>query len=237
MSANVGTDMKTKIAWIVFRTSALIVLLLPACVLAQTFSNIASVVDGSGMATGGDTYSNLSAVAQPGGVVVSSGGTLVNYAGFLNTFSLKDELDTDGDGLANEVDCDNDDDSLDDVTELTGTAFDPNTPTDLNNADSDLDGLSDSEEAIAGTNPEDASASFKLTGVEGTSGITLTWIGRGGNTYDIYCGDSLTAGITNFLHTTNVIGGSSPWYVTTNRCVDNTVLLTNKRFYRITVKP
>jgi hypothetical protein len=223
----------------IFNTIASIcVLLLPAGLFAQTYSNVSSVVDGSGKSSGGGAYSNISAAAQPSGISVSLGGTFVNYAGFLNTFSLQASLDTDNDGLANEVDTDNDNDDLGDTVELAGIAFDPNTVTDLNNPDSDGDGQNDGDESTAGTNPDDPDATFEITAIAlDTAGVLVSWIGRGGKTYDIYSGSDLAAGISDFLLTTNVAGGNPPWYVTTSSFVDDTAFSTNIRFYLIKVTP
>ena len=170
-------------------------------------------------------------------MAVSAGGTFVNYAGFLGTLSLQPSLDTDGDGLANEVDADNDNDTLDDAVELAGTAFDPNTPTDPNNADADNDGQDDGNEAGAGTDPDDDSSLLMVTDIDSVPDTTVTWLGRGGMSYDIYCGGDLTAGLTDFLATTNVTGGVAPWYATTNSFTDATASSTNRRFYLIKVRP
>lgn len=211
--------------------------LIPLSTTAQSYSNTSSVVDGSGRSSGGGSYSNISAAAQPGGVSGSLGGTFVNDAGFLNTFSLRTSLDTDNDGLANEVDADNDNDSLGDVVELAGTAFDPNTATDPNNADGDNDGQDDGEEAGAGTDPGDDRSLLMITGIDPTPDAKVTWIGRGGMSYDIYCGGDLSMGFSELLTATNVTGGIAPWYVTTNSFVDTTASSTNRRFYLIKVRP
>ncbi len=85
--------------------------------------NTASVIAGAGRWSNDGPYSNSSTVAQPGRITHTSGGQVHNYAGFLNTFSLFPALDTDQDGLANEVDADNDNDGLQDAAELSGSAF------------------------------------------------------------------------------------------------------------------
>lgn len=219
-------------------TTFLFLLLLPLNIVAQSYSNISSVVDGLGSISAGGMYTNLSAAAQPSSIGISSGGTLVNYSGFLNTFSLRPNLDTDGDGLANEVDSDNDNDQLSDAAELAGTAFTPTTVTDINNPDSDGDGANDGNEATAGTNPDDLDSLFKIIGIShNPSEATVSWTGRSGKTYYIYQSDDLVAGATNLMSTTNVTGGTAPWYATTNSFVDTTASATNKRFYLIKVQP
>lgn len=79
-----------------------------AGVVSAQFTNRSSVLDGSGTIASGGVFTNLSAAGQPGGIAVSSGGSFVNQAGFLNTFFLKPGLDTDRDGIADEADLDND---------------------------------------------------------------------------------------------------------------------------------
>ena len=86
-------------------------------------SNISYVLDASGDYSSQGSKSNISASGQPGGISVSDNGQVVNYAGFLNTFSLQPTLDTDSDGLGDEVDSDNDNDDLGDLAELLGTGF------------------------------------------------------------------------------------------------------------------
>ena len=84
-------------------------------------SNTASVIAGAGQWSNGGPYSNSSTVAQPGRITHTYSGQVHNYAAFLNTFSLFPALDTDQDGLANEVDADND--GLQYAAELSGSAF------------------------------------------------------------------------------------------------------------------
>ena len=58
-----------------------------------------SVLSGAGGQAAGGSFKLVSATGQPGGIEVSSGGNLVNYAGFLGTFNLQPNLDIDDDGL------------------------------------------------------------------------------------------------------------------------------------------
>ena len=111
--------------------------------VAMGYTNTSSVLDGSGTMSSGGSFTNISAAGQPGGISVSSGGTYVNQAGFLNTFSIKPGLDTDGDGVADELDQDNDNDKLADTAEVAGSGFSPTAPTLVNIADTDGDGVMD----------------------------------------------------------------------------------------------
>ena len=200
-----------------------------------------SVLDSSGRWTSGGAVSNLSASGQPGGITVSADNRLVNYAGFLNSFALCPELDADADGLANEFDSDNDNDSLNDVEEITGSAFQPQTPTDPNRADTDNDGASDGAEAVAGTDPTDEAANFRITSVSvETNGVTLGWVARSNKTYRVWNGDSLTSvrTFTNPVATATATGpGAPPWYATTEHFTDTNAMPRDAWFYRIQVLP
>lgn len=190
---------------------------------AQDYTNVSSVLDGAGDRSSGGSFTNISAVAQPGGISVSTDGTIVNYAGFLNTFSVQPELDTDGDGLADEVDADNDNDGLGDATELAGSSFSPTTGTDLNLADSDGDGIIDGEEAIAGTDPSSDTALLEITAIEEVGDdVDVTWIARQDKHYAIRSADTET-----YSEQPDTVEGFSvgnpaapPWFVTTNTFTD-----------------
>jgi len=216
----------------------LLAVMLPVSGLGQSYSNTSSVVDGAGNISGGGSYSNVNAIAQPSGVSVSSGGTFYNYAGFLGTFSLQTGLNTDGDALDNEADPDNDNDGLVDPVELDGTAFTPNSTTFVNVPDSDFDGLDDGEEATAGTDPNDPGAVLAFTSISTNSPeITVAWRARGGKTYDLFKKDDLLSDDEDLLLTTNVTGGVGGWMVVTSRYTDATSVSTNERSYLIKVKP
>lgn len=181
-------------------------------------SQTSSVLDGSGSRSSGGAYTNLSAAGQPGGIAVSSGGGYVNYAGFLNTFVLQPGLDTDGDGLADEVDADNDGDTLADATELAGDAFDPSSPTDLNDPDSDGDGSSDGAEAVAGTNPGDPNALLVMTDIQNLGPAReVAWTARGNEekTYVVRAATAPDQPYDTVIFSNTVAGGAAPWYEVT----------------------
>jgi hypothetical protein len=212
------------------------------CILAAAntshaqFSNKSSVLDGSGTTSTGGTYTNLSAAGQPGGIAQSSGGGFVNQAGFLNTFFVKGSLDTDGDGLADEADIDNDNDDLQDGAELAGSAFTPATASGVNTADSDSDGMSDGREARGGTDPTNADNAFELVRIQ-TNGSTRTisFVARGNNerTYVVKAADSSYAQPTQVLFSNTIAGGTAPWYQVTNTLVDATA--SDARYYSVEV--
>ena len=180
---------------------------------------------------------NISAAGQPGGIAESSGGGYVNQAGFLQTFFVQPELDTDGDGLADEADYDNDGDALADTTEIEGTAFSPITATVVNTADSDNDGASDGNEAVAGTNPRDAAARLEIVAVTNAAGGRMvTWTARSNKTYTVRYADSPALPVTNALTTVTAVGAASaPWYITAQEATDPGA--TNARVYAIQVHP
>lgn len=177
----------------------------------------ASVLDGVGRRTTGGTFTSVTAGAQPGGITVSSGGGRVNYAGFLNTFSLKPWLDTDQDGLENELDPDNDNDTLSDGAEIVGNAFNPVTPTDLNDADSDHDGIGDGEEAAAGTDPTDPGAYLRIVAIERAgSNLSVSWFARSGKSYLLHGADAVALLPGPVIATNTQFGGVAPWFAITN---------------------
>lgn len=194
-----------------------------------------SVLDGSGTTSAGGSFANISAAGQPGGIAVSSGGSYVNQAGFLNTFSLRPNLDTDGDGLADEIDQDNDNDQLADMTEIGGSGFSPTTPTQVNVADSDGDGASDGAEATAGTDPSNIDATLEIIRIAQAGGQDVGWIARGGKTYIVHARTNLLAGTFTPIATNTAVGGIAPWFVTTNAIVDASNI--NAEFYAVEVLP
>ncbi|NVK31941.1 MAG: tandem-95 repeat protein [Gammaproteobacteria bacterium] len=75
------------------------------------------------------------------------------YLGNANTIITVDALDTDGNGIADSLEIDSDNDGLSDQDETT-------LGTDPNSSDSDGDGIADGEEVAAGTNPLNAAPRF-----------------------------------------------------------------------------
>lgn len=213
---------------------ALIAIALPFAGHGQ-LANRSSVVDGSGGLSTGGSYTNYSAAGQPGGIQESAGGSYVNQAGFLQTFNLMPGLDADGDGLANELDRDNDGDQLTDASEISGSSFSPVTPTHVNRADSDGDDVIDGAEAVAGTDPTDATSVFEVFRIAQSSGQQILWTARGGKTYVVHARTNLLSGEFSPIATNIALGGSAPWFVVTNSFVDVSSL--PAEFYAVEVLP
>lgn len=175
-----------------------------------------SVVDGSGGLSAGGTYTNISAAGQPGGISYSTAAGLQNYAGFLGTFILRPDI-VDPNGVPHELSADNDGDGLTDTGEILGTYFNPNTPTDPNNADTSGDGISDWKHSVAGTDPTGTDTFLRILTIERDAGdVTITWLSREGKNYNIlYASDSHEYPVS-FL--TNAVGsaGAGVWQVSTN---------------------
>ncbi len=206
-------------------------------VLAQ-YTNRSSVLDSAGSESSGGGYTNQGAGGQPGGIQESTGGSLVNQAGFLQTFSLKPGLDTDGDGLADELDRDNDNDGLADATEIAGSSFTPNTPTLVNLADTDGDGQLDGWEANAGTDPNNLNSLLKLVAISNApAGRGVAWIARGNNQkiYVVRASSDARQPYSTVIFSNTVAGGSAPWFAVTNAITDPGA--PNQQFYAVEVVP
>lgn len=204
---------------------------------------VASVINGFGGRASGGAYMQVSAGAQPGSVGVSYeagpanyDGGLVHRAGFLNRFVLFPGLDTNGNGLPDELDPDNDGDGLWDHWEVTGEKFNPATPTDPNSPDSGGAGVPDFDAMVAGVNPFDPDAVFRIIALErdGAQNI-LTWRARGNNER-IYVvraiDDSYAAMPDTVIWSNRVAGGEAPWYQTDPSIGDPAV---EARFYAVEV--
>lgn len=195
-------------------------------------------MDGSGARAAGGGYTHISAAGQPGGIATSSGGAFVNQAGFLNTFSLKPGLDTDADGLADELDQDNDNDGLTDASEIGGDGFNPNTATLVNVADTDGDGMLDGWEAVAGTDPTSTNALLKLIAISNTGpDRAVAWLARGNNekTYVVRSKNTLTGGFNAVVFSNTIAGGAAPWFAVTTSVAHASA--SNTLFYAVHVLP
>lgn len=187
-------------------------LLLGTTCLAAT-NETAVVANGGGWVTNGSFRSVVVAgQAQPLGV--TSNGAYRSLAGFMHTFVLNPLADHDVDGIADEIDQDDDNDSLPDIDELTGTAFEPAAVTDPMSADSDGDGQTDAAEARAGTNPLDAASVLAIVDVTFVDGqVRIAWKGRQDFHYHILAAPAVDALNTAavVVGTASVVNGSGPW--------------------------
>lgn len=120
------------------------------------------VVSAGGGWSSNTTFRTLMTFGQVAPEQSLSNGSFTSLGGFAQTFLLNPNLDSDGDGIADENDFDDDGDGLADAIELAGTAFNPATPTSILFADTDGDGVNDQAESVAQTNPLDASATLRI---------------------------------------------------------------------------
>lgn len=188
--------------------------------------HIASATDGCGWVStnavilGGESRRHAGAGAQAAGVTVAAAGGFTNCAGFLHAERvMRPELDTDGDGLPDELDSDNDADGLPDRAELDGTAFRGATATDPCAADSDGDGMDDGAESAGMYDPWDAAHALRVLGATIANGVLeVRWVGKGGGyTNTVQCATTLGAdAFAVALHSGAFPGGSPPWHKATN---------------------
>jgi len=125
-------------------------------------------VAGGGVATNGSYQSHMT-IGQGDLVATMGNSSVIAHPGFLKAFLLHPTLDTDGEGLADENDPDDDNDSLEERVEITGTSFSPAHSTDPLDPDSDAEGQTDGNEAQTRTNPNDYAMSNTRIAVFGVS--------------------------------------------------------------------
>ncbi len=206
-------------------------LCLSAAVAYADFYHIGSVHNGVGsisdntVSLGGRDWRHISAGAQPGGIGIGGAGTLDHRAGFLQAVEVRRwDLDTDGDGVPDELDWDNDGDGLSDMDEITGAPWGGIVSSDPNNPDTDDDGASDLMEAIAGTDPTNPDSVFKIIHIDSDGDdAEVTWTARG-NHERIYVvraiEDSYDGTPSEVIWSNTVAGGAAPWFETTETVTD-----------------
>lgn len=146
---------------------------------------VARVAGGGGWATN-QALQSFSCVGEglPGGA--SDAAAWQMFGGWVNAFVLDPGADHNQNGIPDENDPDDDGDGLADTTELAGTLFEPDTPTDPLRADADGDGVRDADEAAAGTNPWDSGSALRVLAFQRNSlGAAVYWAARAGVQYEL----------------------------------------------------
>ena len=185
--------------------------ILLSCIAMPSFaqySNAASHVGQGGTRSTSTVYQSFSSIRQDVNVGTSHGTNITHYGGFMSAFMSAPSLDTDGDGLADEVDPDNDNDGINDEDELSGVSFTPVRATAVNNPDTDADGMNDGDEAVAGNDPTVITSYFGVTNVmqqgAGPTNLIITIPTVYGRQYEISFAQELaTTGITWNAFTAN----------------------------------
>jgi hypothetical protein len=205
---------------------------------SQNYRQLSTVHDGSGIMStstvliGGVEYRHVSAAGQPGGIFTNANGSLNNYAGFLQAVDIKKWNQTDIYGNPYELTPDNDVDGLTDLAEIEGDSFNPNTPTEVNIADTDGDGIADGGESIAETDPTDENINLEILSVDNSGGTgVVTYLARGSKLYHIRANDGSYQRPATDIGTDQEAGGSGAWLVRTNVYTDTGT--TTQRTYAI----
>lgn len=206
--------------------------------VAAVADNTSRVLSAAGSYTSNTTV-HVSCFGQSS-IGTSTAKTMINRGGFLGGAILQPLLDTDSDGLPDELDLDNDNDLLTDLDEITGTPWFPaRVTTDLNHPDTDMDGASDNDEAIAGTDPTDATHRLFITAIQTiqpSGSIRIEWDARDGKIYTVYRADSLAALPGTPIHTaTHLNAAAPPFFSGTESFLD--IAPGTNAFYRVEVLP
>ena len=154
------------------------------------------------------------------------------------TWTPVEEKPAEGDMVVVMLAMADDADGLTDLEEVQGSRFSPGTPTEVNNPDSDGDGMSDGEEAAAETDPTDPNVYLHILNISrAPAGEQITYLARNDKDYIIRSWDGSYSYPTNRLDTqADASGGSGPWQVRTNTYEDASAA-TNGRYYAIEPMP
>jgi hypothetical protein len=188
---------------------------------AEATSNVVGTVASAGTWMTNQAVQAICTVGQgiPVNSCVSSNHIL--HGGFLRTFLMNPGDDHNQNGIPDEDDPDDDSDGLSDLVEIAGIGFDPVTPTDWMQRDSDGDGANDSSESRSGTNPLDENSIFQITNIDmQDQTVGLEWAARGGAQYRvIQAPDARSlATSTQVVYFGSALGGTGLWQETTSSC-------------------
>ena len=164
----------------------------------HAMKEVSRAVNAAGGRDGSARYVNTSVTGLGMPVGFASSPSFINHSGFLHpTNELPPSTE------------DTDSDDLTDWQEMSGSAFDPSTPSGIETADTDGDGFSDGDEALAGTNPLDAGNFLFLTDFWRQGGYqVVSWQGREGRSYQILSAPTVFDLRTNAVVMTEVTGGT-----------------------------
>lgn len=193
------------------------------------------VVNAAGGQSSNASFTNISCVGQGTPLGITTNVDSYIQSGFLTTFVLNPLLDYDGDGIPDELDLDDDGDGLADYLELDGVGT-PAIVTNPGNDDTDADGVSDDNEVLAGTNPNDPASLLRLEVSMNLAGEALIeWDGRAGNTYVLLRSDHPQGLVDSptFLGLFVPAGGVAPWFSVTSVFVDPSAVANQQYFYQI----
>jgi len=196
------------------QSSILFLLTMSFCAYSQT--NINGLTSTSFLVSSNSQNISYGVVGQPmvTGLLLSDSNTA--FTGFMDSFVMFPTRDADDDGIPDESTKDNDGDSINDLTELEGSAFSPNTPTSTQRKDTDWDGMDDEIELIAGTDPTDPTSYLKVNEINITNQqFIISWIGRANIDYQIVLYTNIIFSNDYFVSSTiSSTDGTGDWQTT-----------------------
>ena len=201
----------------------LVVMLATAVYAMEEVSRTVNAAGGRGSTP---RYVNISVTGLGMPVGFTSGSSYLSHSGFLHPSN----------DLAPSIQ-DSDADGLTDWQEIGGASFDPTTPTDAYAADSDRDDVPDAVEALAGTNPMDASSLLHISLFWRMNGYqTMVWQGREGRTYEVLSAATPSCLQTNPAVIAERTGGAGLGDWKAVDCMASNAASEGMAFYRVRLK-
>ena len=205
------------------------------CAVAQYVSPV-NLNDAAGNWGQSSEYHGFATIGQSSAIRTTTNSSYQSLNGFLQTFVMFPQRDSNGNGIPNENDPDDDGDGISDAMELNGSAFSPQTPTSILESDTDNDGLTDEEERICGTDPTNESEALRVEIELENERTVISWGGREGKIYDVLFATSITQMLENPLVVETLTAGDGTGVWMKTQCMHTNNQTAASVLYRILVK-